>query len=154
MQPNPAPLPPVTVDLHGLKLRFQSPDTLLQERFEAVYGHLPRSNEAKADIFIDWHIEPSAEAPLPPSDAPVISEGDLVSYYGDNNLVATRLPRYGLLMVDLERNRLAGTVTQACLEAYGVFEDVMMISLAPLYRRRGWFPIHAFAATAPADRQP
>jgi len=29
---------------------------------------------------------------------------------------------------------------------------VMMISLAPLYRRRGWFPVHGFAAQAPSGQ--
>jgi hypothetical protein len=38
------------------------------------------------------------------------------------------------------------------LEVYGAFEDVMMISLAPLYRRQGWFPLHAFAALSPGGK--
>ena len=62
------------------------------------------------------------------------------------------MPKYGLLTVDLQRRQVRGTVTRNCLEVYGAFEDVMMISLAPLYRRRGWFPLHAFAARAPSGR--
>jgi hypothetical protein len=83
---------------------------------------------------------------------PVISEGQLVGYYGQGQLVAIRMPKYGLITVDLAQQRLIGAVTRNCLEAYGAFEDVMMISLAPLYRRRGWFPLHAFAALAPNGR--
>ena len=62
------------------------------------------------------------------------------------------MPKYGLITVDLRGKRLNGVVTRNCLEVYGAFEDVLMISLAPLYRRRGWFPLHAFAALAPDGR--
>jgi hypothetical protein len=144
--------PPLVVNLHGLRLGFQTPDGPLRERFAAVYGHLPREDGAAPDILIGWHIHKLPTAPMPPPDAPVISEGPLVSYYGSGDLIAIRLPRYGLVTVDLNSRRLAGAVTRDCLEAYGVFEDIMMISLAPLYRRRGWFPLHAFAAAAPGSR--
>ena len=63
-----------------------------------------------------------------------------------------RMPKYGLITVDLAASHLAGTVTRNCLDVYGAFEDVLMISLAPLYRRRGWFPLHSFSALAPAGR--
>lgn len=141
--------PPITVDLHGLRLAFQSPDLPLRERFEEIYGHLPHLNGAESDVFIGWHIHKLPTAPPPPPGMPVISEGQLVGYYGQGQLVAIRMPKYGLISVDLEQQRLVGAVTRNCLEAYGAFEDVLMISLAPLYRRRGWFPLHAFAALVP-----
>jgi len=141
--------PPLTVDLHGLKLAFQTPDPPLRERFEVVYGHLPRLDGPESDIFVGWHIHKLPMAPPPPPGMPIISEGQWVSYYGQGQLVAIRMPKYGLITVDLSQQRLIGAVTRNCLEAYGAFEDVMMISLAPLYRRRGWFPLHAFAARAP-----
>jgi hypothetical protein len=141
--------PPLIVDLHRLKLAFQTPDPPLRERFELVYGHLPRVDGPESDIFVGWHIHKLPMAPPPPPGMPIISEGHLVSYYGQGQLVAIRMPKYGLITVDLSQQRLIGAVTRNCLEAYGAFEDVMMISLAPLYRRRGWFPLHAFAALAP-----
>jgi hypothetical protein len=141
--------PPLIVDLHGLSLAFQAPDAALRERFEVVYGHLPRRAGPETDVFIDWHIHKLAMAPPPPPGIPVITEAELVHYYGAGNLVVVRLPKYGLITVDLAQNRLIGAVTQSCLDVYGVFEDALMISLAPLYRRRGWFPLHAFAALAP-----
>jgi hypothetical protein len=140
---------PIVVDLHGLKLAFQSPDPPLSERFEVVYGHLPRLNGAGSDVFIGWHIHKLPSAPPPPPGMPVIAEGPLVGYYGQGQLVAIRMPKYGLITVDLDQQRLVGAVTRNTLEAYGAFEDVLLISLAPLYRRRGWFPLHAFAALAP-----
>jgi hypothetical protein len=140
--------PPIVVDLHGLKLAFQSPDLPLCERFEEVYGHLPHLNGARSDVFIGWHIHKLPSAPAPPPGMPVIAEGPLVGYYGQGQLVAIRMPKYGLITVDLDQQRLVGAVTRNTLEAYGAFEDVLLISLAPLYRRRGWFPLHAFAALA------
>jgi hypothetical protein len=140
--------PPVIVDLHGLKLAFQSPDLALREHFEAIYGHLPRVRDGEGDIFIGWHLHPWPVAPPPPPGMPIISEGQLISYYGQGHLVAIRLPKYGLVTVDLEQQRLVGVVTRNTLAVCGAFEDVLMITLAPLYRRRGWFPLHAFAALA------
>jgi hypothetical protein len=145
-QPTPLPL---VVNLHGLRLAFQSPDPPLRDHFELVYGHLPRVEGVESDVFIGWHIHKLPTAPPPPPGMPVISEGKLISYYGQGHLVAIRMPKYGLITVDLDHQRLVGAVTRNTLEAYGAFEDVMMISLAPLYRRRGWFPLHAFAALAP-----
>lgn len=142
----------ITVNLHGLKMTFQTPDAVLRERFEVVYGHLPRLKDSESDVVIEWHIHDLPTAPLPSAEMSVISEDNLVNYYGSDTLIAMRLPKYGLIMVDLTQKRLRGTVTPRCLTAYGVFEDVMMISLAPLYRRRGWFPLHAFAALGPDGR--
>jgi hypothetical protein len=145
-------VPPLIVDLHGLRLAFQSPDLPLRERFEAVYGHLPRCDGRSSDIFIGWHIHKLPAAPPPLPGMPVIFEEKLVNYYGQGPLVVVHLPKYGLITIDLDNQRLIGAVTRNCLEAYGAFEDVLMITLAPLYRRRGWFPLHAFAALAPTGQ--
>lgn len=99
-----------------------------------------------------WHIHKLPAAPPPPPGMPLISDGELVSYYGAGELIAIRLPKYGLLTVDLSQGRVTGAVTLSCLEVYGAFEDLLMIGLAPLYRRRGWFPLHAFAALSPDGR--
>ena len=150
---HPPPKPPITVDLHGLKLAFQSPNLALRDRFETVYGHLPRLDGSLAwDVLINWDLHPLPTAPLPPANVPIIVTDDLVSYYGTEDSVTIRMPKYGLISVDLSAQRLTGTVTRNCLDVYGAFEDVLLISLAPLYRRRGWFPLHAFAALAPGGR--
>lgn len=145
-------LPSLTVLLHGLPLTFATTEPALLERFATVYGHLPAADPAAGGIHIHWQLHPAAAAPLPPADMPPLVPGELVSYYGNTVQIVIWLPKYGLIEVDLDRDRLAGQVTTACLTAYGAFEDVMMISLAPLYRRRGWFPLHAFAALAPNGR--
>ncbi|MEW5959821.1 MAG: hypothetical protein AB1801_19010 [Chloroflexota bacterium] len=157
MQSNPTfELPAIAVDLHGLTLSFQTAEPLLQHRFQTVYGHLPRagrqSRPAGDTLRIEWQLTSADIAPWPPPDLPVLSARELISYYGDSDKVTIRLPRYALLTVDLRQRQVGGVVTRHCLEVYGAFEDVMMISLAPLYRRRGWFPLHAFAALAPHGR--
>jgi hypothetical protein len=149
-------VPAITVNLHGLKVAFQSADQPLQERFLAVYGHLPQLDGAVPGILIRWELSSQPIAPMPPPNSPVIAPGKLVSYYGppggEAKEVTIRMPKYGLITVDLEAKRLDGVVTQNCLDVYGAFEDVLMISLAPVYRRRGWFPLHAFAALTPDGR--
>jgi len=113
-----------------------------------------------SDVLIQWELSEQPLAPIPSANNPIIVPGELVSYYGppkaeaepERERITIRMPKYGLITVDLSNKRLNGTVTRNCLEVYGAFEDVLMISLAPLYRRRGWFPLHAFAALDPADR--
>jgi hypothetical protein len=155
-------MPAISVDLHGLKLTFQSTDQSLRERFVTVYGHLTQVEDSTSDVRIWWELSEKPLAPLPPANSPVIAPGELVSYYGppkgeaqaepERERITIRMPKYGLITVDLSSKQLNGTVTRNCLEMYGAFEDVLMISLAPLYRRRGWFPLHAFAARNPDGR--
>lgn len=142
----------IAVDLHNVALVFRSPDDPLCEYFSTVYGHLPRPGSLEAGIRINWRLHYQPMAPQAPRAATTIVEGDLVSYFQAGESVIIRMPRYGLIEVDLPANRMTGVVTQNCLEVYGAFEDVMLIALAPLYRRRSWFPIHAFAAQSPAGR--
>ncbi|RMF00616.1 MAG: hypothetical protein D6768_12380, partial [Chloroflexi bacterium] len=136
------------VNLHGLTLQFESGNPALRRRFSAVYGHLPPANAARPKISIRWQLLNAAAAP-PPPDWPVLHSDPLVSTFGDARRVAVRMPKYGLITVDLASGRVTGQVTPNCLSVSGAFEDVMLISLAPLYRRRGWFPLHAFAARHP-----
>ena len=137
------------VDLHGLRLFFATDSLSLHERFLVIYGHLPLAPEINAGVSIQWQLHHEPLAPLPPPDSPIISGDKLVSHYGDDTEITIRMPKYGLLTVNFNAQQISGIVTRNCLDVYGAFEDVMLISLAPLYRRRGWFPLHAFAALAP-----
>jgi hypothetical protein len=142
----------LVVDLHGLALAFHTREASLRERFSAVYGHLSEAVSSQAGLQITWQLYDQSFAPKPPSTALPLVEGELVSYYKIAETVLIRMPKYGLIEIDFLNDRVDGVVTQNCLEVYGAFEDVMMISLAPLYRRRGWFPLHAFAALAPGGK--
>lgn len=140
---------PIVVNLHGLVLAFWASHRNVGERFETIYGHLPRAKVKEAGVFIRWHLVDLPEAPLPPENSPVIAPGPLVSYYGRGRRIFIRMPKYALVTVDLRQNELAAQITRNCLDVYGAFEDVLMIALAPLYRRKGWFPLHAFAGLSP-----
>ncbi|MCB0176158.1 MAG: hypothetical protein KDJ97_37010, partial [Anaerolineae bacterium] len=104
--------PPIVINLHGLSIAFQAPDQSLKDRFEHVYGHLPRETGGSPAITIDWHIHRQPATPPPPPGMPALSENPLVSYYGSGDLVAVRLPKYGLVTVDLANSRLIGAVTR------------------------------------------
>jgi hypothetical protein len=140
-----------TVALHDLPLLFQSNSAELLRHFTAIYGHLPPATVEPA-IRLELTVEDIAQAPLPPPELPLISEEALVSYYGTAERVVIRMPRYALLTVDLAARRISGPVTRNCLTVAGAFEDILLIALAPLYRRHGWFPLHAFAARSPAGQ--
>jgi len=141
------------VKLHQTTLAFYSIQSPLQQRFEVVYGHLPRPTNSLVDIHITWQQVNQPMAPQPPKNTPPLIQDELVSYYGTtDNIIWIRMPKYGLLKVDLPNQCIEGQVTQNCLDVYGAFEDVMMISLAPLYRRQGWFPLHAFATVSPTGQ--
>ncbi len=140
------------IELHQLNLSFHSPQVTLQQRFNRVYGHLPQPINNAVDIHITWQQIAPPMAPLPPKDTPSLTQTELVSYYGTDTTIWIRMPNYGLLKIDLSGQHIEGQVTQNCLDVYGAFEDVMMISLAPLYRRRGWFPLHAFATVSPTGQ--
>lgn len=147
-----SPILQSSVNLHGLPLTFQTDEQLLAERFLTVYGHLPRHAATEKGIHITWQLHQARIAPPPSPELPPILQESHISYHGDDTQVTVRLPKYGTFEIDLPARRVTGKVTPACLGTYGVFEDVMMISLAPLYRRHGWFPLHAFAAQAPTGR--
>jgi hypothetical protein len=142
----------ITVDLHGLPLTFLTADPALADRFALIFGHLPRAAQSADGLTVTWAIHPGPEAPLPPPHVPALAQTGPVNYFGKADEVFIRLPRYGLLTVDMPQRRVDGLVTARTLTAYGAFEDTLMIALAPLYRRRGWFPLHAFAALAPGGQ--
>lgn len=139
------------VKLHEVTLSFSSTAAVLCERFDIIFGHLPPA-DAPAGIRVDWQLLSSPTAPLPPPAAPVISQTERVSYYGTAETVYIHLPKYGLLTVTLPQLTVTGLITPNCLSISGAFEDILMIGLAPLYRRRRWFPLHAFSALAPTGQ--
>jgi hypothetical protein len=140
------------VNLHQLGLVFESAAAGLRTRFEQIYGHLPPAVDLSERVMIDWQLAETEMAPLPAGDLPVLAAGEMVSYYGEPDLVTIRMPKYALLTVDLKAGSITGKVTSRILTVYGAFEDVLLIALAPIYRRRGWFPLHAFAGLAPSGQ--
>jgi hypothetical protein len=135
--------------LHGIPILFQSSDPPLVKRWQRQWASfaVDKLPSAAAPIAIHLSITPLP----PPPDIPPVSASPLVAYYRQGDHLVVYGPRWGRCDVDLAGQRLTGYLTEACLAGHGVFEDVIMMALAPLLRRRGFYTLHAFAAAH--DRQ-
>jgi hypothetical protein len=133
-------------DLHGLTLQADWNNSDLGDRWLASFASLNETQNA-ADLTFTLNLVPAV--PPPPSGAPQFRQNDLLEYYLSADHVVAHFPRYGQLRLDLLTGTTVGEVTQAALDTYGVFEDLVAIGLSPHLRRRGQFLIHAFAACPP-----
>lgn len=133
-------------NLHGHTLKADWNDRGLGERWLASFSSRPLSQTA-ADLSFNLNLV-TAVRPPPPYQ-PQFRQSDLIEYYLAGQQVIAHFPRYGQLTLDLANGTTQGDVTQAALDTYGVFEDLVAIGLSPHLRRRGMFLIHAFAATLP-----
>ena len=123
----------------------------LGERWARTFAPCPPA-AGPADLTVTLELAP--EVPPAPEAAPDFTQGDLLAYYLDaDGLVTAHFPRYGQLEIDLADGITTGRLTEAALATYGVFEDLLAISLSPHLRRRGQFLLHAFAA-CPAPGAP
>lgn len=135
--------PSDTYDLHGVCLRASSPDRALGKRLEAVFG--PFACPARpADIDLELRLVRSL-APWQPAGE-IVSESRLLICALNGTLLAAHFPRWGTLTVDLAGSIIRGELLPEALDHYGAFDDMVIIALGPLLRRRGFFTVHAFAA--------
>lgn len=137
-------------DLHGVPVRFETDDSRIAARLEkqwrpftppAVADDTP-AEASPALVFRLWAVAASPPAPA----YPAVSSGPVVIYYRQAEWVTAFFQRWGRYDIDLAAGVVDGAMTEACLSIYGVFEDMIIIALAPLLRRRGLFTLHAFAA--------
>ncbi|MCX7852063.1 MAG: hypothetical protein N2383_04695 [Caldilineales bacterium] len=130
--------------LHGVPIQFESHDARLTARWHrqwAPFASAPVVSSAPIVV----RLEVALALPPPPAEA-VVSEGPFVAYHRSGDRLVLYLPRWGRCDIHLAANIVEGRLLESCFEAYGVFEDVVIMALAPLLRRRGLFTIHAFAA--------
>jgi hypothetical protein len=120
-----------------------SPDAV-GERWRATFASLPEAPAAGAALVFD--LELVDDVPPAPPQTPDFKQGELLAYYQDGAEVIAHFPRYGQLRLNLAEGATRGSITDAALSAYGVFEDLLAIGLSPHLRRRGMFLLHAFAA--------
>lgn len=130
-------------DLHGVCLRAASPDRAIARRLDAVFG--PFACPARpvdvdlqlafADGLVPW--QPAGE---------IVSESRLLACALDGARLSAHFPRWGRLDVDLAAGTIRGELLAEALDHYGAFDDMVIIALGPLLRRRGFFALHAFAA--------
>lgn len=118
-------------------------DTTIKARWSEAFASLAVAN-GSPDLTIRLNLTDHVQ-PAPDRKAD-FAQGDLLRYYVNNLRVTAHFPRYGHLRLDLEAGTTEGAIIQAALDQYGVFEDLLAISLSPHFRRRGLFLIHAFAA--------
>jgi hypothetical protein len=132
-----------TYDLHGVCLRTSSTDRPLEERLTAVFG--PFACPARpTDIDLELRLV-QALAPWQPAGA-IVSESRLLVCALDGARLSAHFPQWGTLSVDLATGTIRGDLLPDALTHYGAFDDMVIIALGPLLRRRGFFPVHAFAA--------
>lgn len=130
-------------DLHGVCLRTASPSPAIAARLDAVFG--PFACPARpADV--DLALGLVAElAPWQPT-GDIVSASRLLTCALDGSQLSAHFPRWGRLDVDLSAGTIRGELLAEALDHYGAFDDMVIIALGPLLRRRGFFALHAFAA--------
>jgi hypothetical protein len=137
-----------TYQLHDIPVTFRAEDMGLIARLDR-YWRIFRTSEAAGDgLHIQLQIE--ADAPAPPAGPP-LSIGPDVSYYRQGERLSIYFPGWGRFDTVLGGNESSGRVARSAVDNDGVMEDMILIALAPLLRRRGYYTIHAFAA-AVGDR--
>ena len=133
------------MDLHGIVIAFESPDTLLLKRWAESFASRPRLSERHAGITFALRLVPSV--PPAPQTEPIYAQADLLSVHAaPDRRTILHFPRFGQLSVDLGAGRTSGDIVAGALSTYGVLEDLCAMGLTAHLRRRGFFPIHAFAA--------
>lgn len=132
-----------TVLLHHVAVHFTSPDDDILRRVARIYQPFATVQQpADLEVSVQRMVEP---LPVPRGD-PVIAEEGRLAYFLDGDQLIAHFMRWGQLHVDLAAGRFAAHLAPLGLDTYSVLEDMLIIGLAPLLRRRGLFTLHALAA--------
>ncbi|MEZ4771345.1 MAG: hypothetical protein R2844_23370 [Caldilineales bacterium] len=132
-----------TYNLHNLILGVDGSDAVVRDRLRSVFE--PFKCEAlEPDVIVRLNTVQS----LPPwrPTGQIVSESRLLICALDGVLLTAHFPRWGTVSVDLAAGTIDGHLLPAMFEHYGAFDDMLIIVLGPLLRRRGFFSLHAFAA--------
>ena len=135
---------PLSYALHSVPIGFTTTDPRIAGRLQRQWAPFP-ADPTPTTPPIRVHLTAVAATP-PAPEAPPVSEGPVVVYHRQGSQVIAYFRRWGRYDIDLEAGTVNGHMTEACLSTYGVFEDMIIVALAPLLRRRGLFTLHAFAA--------
>ena len=129
--------------LHDLAIAGETNDDAIRARWIQSFGSLSASGSLPD---LSLQLDLTSAVPPPPPGPAHFRQNDLIEYRLTGDQLSAYFPRYGLIHLHLEQGRSEGQVVRAALDTYGVFEDLVAISLSPHLRRRGLFLIHAFAA--------
>lgn len=138
----------VSYHLHGLHLRVASPDEAIRERLARILAPFAGAESAvPVDISIELRlVTPGVLPPWRPAGT-IVSESHLLRCALEGVSLSAHFPRWGTMTVDLVSGLIQGNLLPEALSHYGAFDDMIIIVLGPLLRRRGFFALHAFAAS-------
>lgn len=132
-----------TYNLHSLILGVDGADPTVRDRLQTVFA--PFACQAAApDVVVRLRAVPSL-SPWRPAGQ-IVSQSRLLTCALDGDLLTAHFPRWGTVSVDLAAATIDGDLLPAMFDHYGAFDDMLIIVLGPLLRRRGFFALHAFAA--------
>ncbi len=142
------------LQLHRLRILLESGDAAIRQQWQALFGSWLQHPTGTADISLRLHLRhelPSLPEVKPffqdtpaPRDVGVLSVfqvagGAVLLHFLDGALVEVPL-------VPHPAPRADGIVVPQAIR-HGRLEDITFTSLAPLLRRRGYYLVHAFAAS-------
>ena len=132
-----------TYNLHNLILSVDGADRTVRDRLRAVFA--PFMSEAQPQ---DVVVRLKTIQSLPPWQPAghIVSESRLLTCALDGDLLTAHFPRWGTVSLDLTAGTIDGDLLPEMFDHYGAFDDMLIIVLGPLLRRRGFFSLHAFAA--------
>jgi hypothetical protein len=142
--------PPMTqaYDLHGVFLLASSPDRAIRQRIERLFAPFAATT-APQQHAIRLHLRllaPDGLASWQPAGE-IVSASRLLQCALHGDILSAHFPRWGTVTVDLAAETIAGDLLPEALNHYGAFDDILIIVLGPLLRRRGFYSLHAFAAS-------
>lgn len=130
-------------NLHNMIIGVDGRDIAVRNRLRVVFG--PFTCPAQpADVLLRFRTVEALSARQPAGR--VVSESRLLTCTLDGDLLTAHFPRWGTVSVDLVAATVDGELLPEMFEHYGAFDDMLIIVLGPLLRRRGFFSLHAFAA--------
>lgn len=130
-------------NLHNLIVRVDGGDPQVHRRLQAVFAPFECA-ASPADVVLN--LQTAARLPDWTPTGTVVSQSPLLTCTLDEDRLTACFPRWGAVTVDLAAGTVTGVLLPAMFEHYGAFDDLLIIVLGPLLRRRGFFPLHAFAA--------
>jgi len=143
------------LQLHRLTIQLESEDTAVNQEWRRLFAGWLVANAPQVDV----HMQLKMEASLPPlpAEPPIFNDsrplpediGVLSVYAAEPGAVWLHYHDGGWVHVRLgaeSNSSIQGFVIPSSLE-YGRFEDITFTSLAPALRRRGYYLLHAFAAS-------
>ena len=130
-------------NLHNLILRATDSDGAVRDRLRTIFAPFPCDSQPP-----DVDLRLRAVRTLAPwtPHGNIVSQSNLLTCALDGDVLIAHFPRWGTVSVDLAGGTIDGDLLPEMFEHYGAFDDMLIIVLGPLLRRRGFFSLHAFSA--------